>query len=61
MIDAAMGIQIYLMVSEFYLTILYIACLQLDPLILSCVKGNAVVLDGELVVWNKARYGLSPI
>lgn len=42
-------------------TPLFMSCLQLDPLILSCVKGNAVVLDGELVVWNKARYDLSLI
>jgi hypothetical protein len=28
---------------------------QLDPLIRSYVKGTGVVLDGELVVWNKSR------
>lgn len=30
----------------------------LDPIILRQVKQENVILDGELLVWNTARYGL---
>ncbi len=33
---------------------------QLDPLIQASVRGKGVVLDGELVVWNRSRETFEP-